>query len=77
MAVQIMECQNQMNDSGPLRKEWPSEYQYLGPWNGYYAFVNPDTGKAELFARRKTAPSGWHLIRGAYFYEFCSSMPND
>lgn len=76
MTVTITECQNQMNDGGPSRKEWPSEYQYLGPFNGLYAFVNPETGTAELFARRKDAPSGWHLIRGSYCYEFCSSMPN-
>ena len=76
MTVAIYECQNAMNDGGPRRKEWLSGYQYLGPYDGLYAFVEPDTGKAELFARRTSPPSGWHLIRGAYFYEFCRSMPN-
>jgi hypothetical protein len=68
MTVAITERQGQ--------KEWPSDYQYLGSHNGLYAFVNPDTGRAEYFARRTSPNAGWHLVRGSYFYEFCSSMPN-
>lgn len=71
MAVPIFEV---LADANQTRQE--SNYQYLGPHNGLYAFVNPETGTAELFARRTDAYAGWHLVRGSYFYEFVSSMPN-
>lgn len=71
MAVTVFEV---LADADRTRQA--SEYQYLGPYNELYAFVNPETGTAELFARRNDPYPGWHLVRGAYFYEFVSSMPN-
>jgi hypothetical protein len=55
------------------QKPWPSSYRYMGS-NGAGAHIFQDeTGKRELFARRKTAYAGWCLHRGAWFFEFCAS----
>jgi hypothetical protein len=53
-----------------------SDYRYLHPMrdgSGLHAFTLAGTGHVELFAKRKAPPSGWHLIRGAYTYEFVAS----
>lgn len=51
-----------------------SAFQYLGPnGHGLYVFVNED-GNAEWFARHNDPISGWQLKRGAYYFEFCTSI---
>jgi hypothetical protein len=55
-------------------KAWPSNYRYIGrTTTGLHEFLNED-GKPEFFAKRKSV-SGWHLRRGQWSYEFCSSCP--
>jgi hypothetical protein len=58
-------------------KPWPSNYVYVGfdRASGLHEFAEHD--KAELFARRKSAPAGWHLRRGAYTFEFVRSKEYD
>lgn len=54
-----------------------SDYKYDGRLSaGEHVFVFLEI-KCEVFAKRKTAPSGWHLKRGGYYYEFCRSIAND
>ena len=66
----MYECQNQPNTIGV--HSWPTEYRYGGfdRRHGLHRFIDSD-GRAELFARRKSAPAGWHIVRGAYCFEFC------
>ena len=64
----IFESQ-QFCDSNP---RWPSAYTYLGKHDGLHMFAD-ESGKRELFARRRDH-AGWHLIRGAWVYEFVRSM---
>ena len=49
----------------------PSAYSYVGKHAGLHMFAD-ETGKRELFARRRDH-AGWHLIRGAWVYEFVRS----
>jgi len=56
-----------------------SDYVYLYPLrdgSGLHAFTEAGTGTGhiELFSKRKAAPAGWHLIRGAYRYEYVTSQ---
>jgi hypothetical protein len=70
MAFTITEHQNQL-PSGSV--EWVSRYRYVGrATNGLHEFLNED-GKPEFFAKRKHPPAGWHLRRGQWCYEFCTS----
>ena len=71
MALQIWECQPGAfcrHTDEPLQEG----YRFTGRRNGLYEFATRE-GKRELFARRK-AFAGWHLKRGAFVYEFCSSV---
>ena len=60
---------------GQCREQKPSGYRYL--WqtpDGLHLFREEGSDHAEAFARRKPGNvSGWHLERGAYWYEFISS----
>jgi hypothetical protein len=55
-------------------KTWASNYAYQGvdKASGLHKF-SESGGKTELFAKRSTAPSGWHLSRGASKFEFVRS----
>lgn len=59
----------QTNGNG---KQWPSSYRYVryDHANRLHVFASED-GNLELFAKRKHPISGWQLVRGAYYYEFC------
>jgi hypothetical protein len=46
-----------------------SLYCYAGRGTACHLFRSDGRGPRERFARRKTAPAGWHLRRGAYCYE--------
>jgi hypothetical protein len=55
----------------------PSPYRYMGMIRGLGLHMFDDgNGKIELFAKRKpgSGDAGWHLRRGSYVYEFCSSL---
>lgn len=53
-------------------KSHNTDYRYVGEVDGLHEFIDGD--KRELFVRRSSAPHGWHLRHGAYFYEFVRSV---
>jgi hypothetical protein len=62
---------------GCTRLPGPSFYSYAG-YNrrrGLHAFWDGQ-GNLEFFAKHKpgNGDAGWHLRRGAYVYEFCTSI---
>jgi len=48
-------------------------YRFIGKQGGLYLFETRE-GKKELFAKRKESMCGWHLMRGAFNYEFVRSI---
>lgn len=45
-----------------------SEYRYVR-YDGNAHLFRAGAGGEERFGKRETRPAGWHLQRGAYFYE--------
>ena len=71
MKLSIFECQPGMF-CRPTEDSTQDGYKFLGKKNGGYVFETRE-GKRELFGRSKYAPAGWHLKRGKFCFEFCSS----
>lgn len=55
-------------------RHWSSAYRYVRYDQATRLHVfSEDSGKAEFFRKTRNPPSGWHLQRGQYYYEFCHS----
>lgn len=56
-----------------------SRYRYIkyDATQGLHVFREEGSPNAELFVSRRTAPAGWCLKRGGYYYEFVSSLAAD
>lgn len=67
----------EQQQNGVMGSSWPSRYRYVryDKQTGLHLF-DDGTGKLELFAKHKPGrgDAGWHLKRGAYVYEFCTSL---
>jgi hypothetical protein len=73
MKLDIFECQPGIFCRPTGASCYADPYIYHGPTaDGLHCFTQGT--KRELFAKRKAAPAGWHLKRGAFTYEFCRSV---
>lgn len=72
LALDIFECQPLLFCRPTVDSDDPYTYGGYDKARGLHIFLQ--SGKREYFSRTRRAPACWHLKRGAYCFEFVTSI---